>query len=578
MKGSWRSISALNGLARWVIVLLALSLLDCQPFVAQAELDPGVAPDQAPPAPASEEPTVAPAIPAQELPEVMTRGPVHEAFAEPVNMQVQEGLVVPIQPPPDIEEIPPAERPEGDQFSWVPGYWAWDVDRKGFIWVGGCWRATPPGRYWVSGSWTQVPGGWQWVAGFWAPVDAQGIEYLPAPPAVDDVQPPGSPPDPDFNWVPPSWYWHQGQYVRRPGYWLATRPDWVWMPSHYIWTPRGYVMVEGHWDYPLERRGVLFAPVCFPPSLYGRPGIVYSPSAVIDASLLTVSLFAYPRYCHYYFGDFYDDEYIRIGIYPWFDQVRIASWCDPIFEFDRWRFQRTDPHWEQRERLAYDQRRAQRDLRPARTQHEQDARAAALPLAQQRTVLVIQPLNVAVAHGTLPVRFEKINADARHEIARQAINARPLHAEQNHGPAVEAGRSDDHSAKEHKPQIVPPVFTKVPVAPPPVSPPPPPNTFGDYQSHKEVQQEVERARQSRQASVPATPPRAYTPPPVAQPKVAAPPKQPVYTPPPVPLPVKGAPPPQRKYTPPVQPTLFPDATSDTDAKQESSRGHRSMGR
>jgi hypothetical protein len=32
-----------------------------------------------------------PPMPAQEQPEVLTRGPVHEAFAEPVNLQVQSG-------------------------------------------------------------------------------------------------------------------------------------------------------------------------------------------------------------------------------------------------------------------------------------------------------------------------------------------------------------------------------------------------------------------------------------------------------------------------------------------------------
>ena len=39
-----------------------------------------------------------PPIPSQEQPEVLTRGPVHEAFSEPVIMQIQAGLVVPNQP------------------------------------------------------------------------------------------------------------------------------------------------------------------------------------------------------------------------------------------------------------------------------------------------------------------------------------------------------------------------------------------------------------------------------------------------------------------------------------------------
>jgi WXXGXW repeat (2 copies) len=79
-----------------------------------------------------------PPIPAEEQAEVQTRGPVNEAFAQPVNLQDQTGFVAPTQPPADIEEVPPAERPAGDQFAWVPGYWAWDSDRNGYIWVSGC--------------------------------------------------------------------------------------------------------------------------------------------------------------------------------------------------------------------------------------------------------------------------------------------------------------------------------------------------------------------------------------------------------------------------------------------------------
>ena len=259
-----------------------------------------------------------PPTPAQEQPEVLTRGPVHEAFAEPVNLQVQAGLVAPDQPPAKIEEIPPADRPQGAQFVWVPGYWSWDGDRNGYIWVSACWRAAPPNMYWVPGYWARVPEGWEWVAGFWAPAGVQKIEYLPAPPAFDDVEPPGPPPSDDDIWVPSCQYWHQDHYVRRPGYWLREQPGWVWVPSHYTWTPRGYVFAEGHWDYSLDRRGVLFAPVYFPRSVYERAGFSYSPSIVIDIGMLQVSLFAYPRYSHYYFGDYYDDAYLRIGIYPRF--------------------------------------------------------------------------------------------------------------------------------------------------------------------------------------------------------------------------------------------------------------------
>ena len=42
---------------------------------------------------------------------------------------------------------------------------------------------------------------------------------------------------------------------------LAHNPDWVWVPARYIWTPGGCVFVVGYWVHPLERCGLLFAPV-----------------------------------------------------------------------------------------------------------------------------------------------------------------------------------------------------------------------------------------------------------------------------------------------------------------------------
>ena len=47
--------------------------------------------------------------------EVLTRGPVHEAFAETVTFDPEPGIVVPKAPPADIEEVPPEQRPEGSQ-------------------------------------------------------------------------------------------------------------------------------------------------------------------------------------------------------------------------------------------------------------------------------------------------------------------------------------------------------------------------------------------------------------------------------------------------------------------------------
>ena len=411
-----------------------------------------------------------PPIPGQEQTEVLTRGPVHEAFAEPVPLQVQAALIVPNQPPANIAEVPPADRPQGDHFVWVPGYWAWDADRNDFIWVSACWRVGPPNMSWVPGYWAQVTdvqevprrgvevgvgavqvrvgggvdvqvgggvgvhvggehavpvrsAGWEWVSGFWAPTGAQEIEYLPAPPAPIDLEPPGPPPAADNMWVPGCWYWHEGQYVRRTGYWLQQRPDWVWQPSHYRWTPRGYVFEAGHWDYSLERRGVLFAPVYFPRSVYAREGFSYSPSIAIDVGVLSANLFTYPRYGHYYFGDYYDDAYLSIGIYPEFECESRHTWYDPIYTYDRWHYGQADKQWQAHQRQEYDQRRANKDLRPARTYREMETRVAKMPAAQRTNYELAKPIQTIAARKASPMKFEQISAAERQKVTKQAADA-----------------------------------------------------------------------------------------------------------------------------------------------------------
>jgi len=85
--------------------------------------------------------------------EVLTRGPVHEAFAGMISYDSVPGIVVTAAPPTLIEEIPPGERPIGDDVTWIPGYWAWDDERNDFLWISGIWRALPPGREWIVGYW-----------------------------------------------------------------------------------------------------------------------------------------------------------------------------------------------------------------------------------------------------------------------------------------------------------------------------------------------------------------------------------------------------------------------------------------
>src|SRR5262245_40869295 len=77
-----------------------------------------------------------PAVPQQGV-EVLARGPIHEAFATPT-ADPAPTKSVPKKPPAPLDEMPPDEKPDGN-VTWIGGYWAWDEDRKEFIWVSGTW-------------------------------------------------------------------------------------------------------------------------------------------------------------------------------------------------------------------------------------------------------------------------------------------------------------------------------------------------------------------------------------------------------------------------------------------------------
>jgi len=80
--------------------------------------------------------------------EVLARGPVHEAFASPTAEPIPTNPVAK-KPPKPLDELPPEEKPEG-QVIWIGGYWAWDDERKDYLWVSGIWRTPPPHKQWIA--------------------------------------------------------------------------------------------------------------------------------------------------------------------------------------------------------------------------------------------------------------------------------------------------------------------------------------------------------------------------------------------------------------------------------------------
>jgi hypothetical protein len=369
--------------------------------------------------------------------EVQTSGPIHEGFATPLTTEVPESIVVKKEPPQPIEELPPEQKPEGENVVWIPGYFAWDEDRRDFIWISGFWRDVPPGRVWVSGYWGQNAEGWQWVPGFWTSGEQNEVTYLPPPPETIETGPSIEQPSVNHFWVPGHWHWVDSRYAWRAGYWSRINPDWVWIPAHYVWCPSGYVFVDGYWDYPVVRRGLLFAPAYFQPVAYRRP-YYFTPSIVWSTHLLTDHLWVRPAYYHYYFGDFYHDRYANWGIRPWYLSFTFGNTSyDPLFSYYRWRYRDND--WAGGVRERYDFYRRNEARRPPRTYRDlQQAVARADNREAIRNLTVAAPITQIVNNTTVnnvtagvikanfdtPFRFDRMAQSERRQAARRADELR----------------------------------------------------------------------------------------------------------------------------------------------------------
>jgi WXXGXW repeat (2 copies) len=268
--------------------------------------------------------------------DVLLRGPLHEAFANQVDLSPAAGLIVPKTPPAAIDELPPEQRPEGENVQWIPGYWAWDDAAKDYLWISGLWRNIPPDRRWVPGYWAEADGGWRWTLGAWVPAATQTVQYLPEPQPTLERGPSTEAPSADYVWAPGCWIYRGTSYQWRPGFWMLGQPGWVWIPDHYAWTPGGVLFVSGYWDYELDNRGLAFCPVMFHGTPYLAHGWHYRPSVVIATDLLLLHLWVRPSHGHYYFGDYYHADFGRAGFSPWYDVHAYHYGYDPMLAHYRW--------------------------------------------------------------------------------------------------------------------------------------------------------------------------------------------------------------------------------------------------
>jgi hypothetical protein len=388
---------------------------------------------------------------------VQARGPVHEGYAQPYNAAPKPGPVAPKAPPDPVPEQPPDQKPAGDNVQWVPGYWSWDGDRNDYTWVSGFWRAAPPDRKWVAGYWNKTGDGWQWVSGYWAPATQERPPLLDTPPEPLDAGPSFPAPDENSMYVPGTWVPRNERYAWRPGYWRPARLGLVWVPAHYVWTPGGCVFVDGYWDYPLETRGVLFAPVVFTQPLWETPGWCFGPRYVVDCDAdFFASLFVRPSCGDYCFGDYYAPTYLSAGYEPW---CRYGPrHYDPLYGYYRWAH-RDNPGWLRDVGAVYAGRRSGELARPARTlaEHVAGGRRAGpsvvRPLSDFRGGMRLTTIDrTQVAHHQAAARQVQEAARQRLQLEHSSTTHGRTFAVPSpaHAAPVIVNHSADHSAQHHQ--------------------------------------------------------------------------------------------------------------------------------
>ena len=273
---------------------------------------------------------------------------------------------------------------------------------------------------------------------------------MPQPPTSLETGPVGTPPSADFIWIPGTWIFRNGQFLWLAGQWAPVRRGWVWVPAHYVFTPAGYVFVDGFWDYELQDRGVLFAPVAFPGAFTGEVSL-FTPSVVLNTDLLTDFLFVNSPCGCYCFGDFFGANCEEAGIFPWFAFHMSSLGFDPLFAFSSWAHHK-DAGWH--EKLIADFRSLRNDAKLPRlirlaTSWHVPAAQGAKPRSWR------SPLDkLAARTGRSSLRFVKASAAERSQISRSVDNLREVASKRSEfekkTPSAEGIKKDSASFADTK--------------------------------------------------------------------------------------------------------------------------------
>ncbi len=138
--------------------------------------------------------------------------------------------------------------------------------------------------------------------------------------------------------------------------------------------PSGYLFVGGYWDMPVANRGLMFAPVYYPQPIYAQPNFMFTPSITIAGPAVTANLFVSAGTNQYLFGNFYAQNFLSVGITPWFS-FSIGggqpAFFDPLFSYYAVVNIRQNPGWIAQVRRDYILRRDNVAMRPAATYLEE---------------------------------------------------------------------------------------------------------------------------------------------------------------------------------------------------------------
>jgi hypothetical protein len=229
--------------------------------------------------------------------------------------------------------------------------------------------------------------------------------------------------------------------------------------------------LPGYWDWPLDGRGLLFAPVVFNRPLWNTPGWRYTPSYCVAPSGLLSSLFTGPG-GGYYFGNYYGPSYNRVGFRPWFAAGGVSN---PLFGWYRWR-NLNNPGWVDGLRTTY------------RGRYNGSLTRPPLTLAQQTTILnrnvnvqnnrfnslhMVQPLrqyNAARLTRLSAAQLTEQRNRARHlqELSVQRQARREIHRSLPlaHTAAFASAAHGHPAAPQHPPRVsVPRIATPHPQPP-----------------------------------------------------------------------------------------------------------------